>query len=73
MNYLSVRGGTPPAFVERLNREVNAVLTTPAIRQRLLDMGVLVSTSTPDEIARQVDTERQKWKRIIEASGAKAE
>jgi len=73
MNYLSVRGGTPPAFVERLNREVNAVLTTPAIRQRLLDMGVLVSTSTRDEIARQVDTERQKWKRIIEASGAKAE
>jgi tripartite-type tricarboxylate transporter receptor subunit TctC len=73
MNYLSVRGGTPPAFVERLNREVNAVLTTPAIRQRLLDMGVLVSTSTPDEIVRQVDTERQKWKRIIEASGAKAE
>ena len=73
MNYLSVRGGTPPEFVERLNREVNAVLNTPAIRQRLLDMGVLVSTSTPDEIARQVDSERQKWKRIIEASGAKAE
>lgn len=73
MNYLSVRGGTPRDFVERLNRDVNAVLNTPAMRQRLLDMGVLVSTSTPDEIARQVDSERQKWKRIIEASGAKAE
>ena len=43
------------------------------MRQRLLDMGVLVSTSSPDEIARQVDSERQKWKRIIEASGTKAE
>ena len=73
MNYLAVRGGTPPEIVERLNREVNAVLTTPAMRQRLLDMGVLVSTSSPDEIARQVDSERQKWKRIIEASGTKAE
>jgi tripartite-type tricarboxylate transporter receptor subunit TctC len=73
MNYLSVRGGTPPEIVERLNREVNSVLTTPAMRQRLLEMGVLVSTSSPDEIAQQVDSERQKWKRIIEASGAKAE
>jgi tripartite-type tricarboxylate transporter receptor subunit TctC len=73
MNYLSVRGGTPPEIIERLNREVNAVLTSPAVRQRLLDMGVLVSVSTPDEIAKQVESERQKWRRIIEASGAKAE
>ena len=73
MNYLSVRGGTPPEIIERLNREVNAVLTSPAVRQRLLDMGVLVSVSTPEEIAKQVESERQKWRRIIEASGAKAE
>jgi tripartite-type tricarboxylate transporter receptor subunit TctC len=73
MNYLSVRGGTPSAIVERLNREVNAVLATPGIRQRLLELGVLVSPSTPEEIANQVESERQKWKRIIEASGAKAQ
>ncbi len=73
MNYLAVRGGTPPEIVERLNREVNAVLSAPAMRQRMLDMGVLVSTSTPEEIARQVASEREKWKRIIEASGARAE
>jgi tripartite-type tricarboxylate transporter receptor subunit TctC len=73
MNYLSVRGGTPAAIVDRLNREVNTVLAAPSVRQRLLDMGVLASPSTPEEIARQVESERQKYKKIIEESGAKAE
>ena len=73
MNYLAVRGGTPPEIVAQLNREVNVVLGAPALRQRLLDMGVLVAPSTPDEIVRQVNSEREKWKRIIEASGVKVE
>jgi len=73
MNYLSVRGGTPADIVAKLNQEVNAVLATPAIRQRMLDMGVLVSPSSVDEITQQVNSERDKWRRIIEASGAKAE
>ena len=73
MNYLSVRGGTPKLVVDRLNAEVNAVLAMPAIKQKLLDMGVIATPSTPDEIAKQVDSERAKWKKVIEASGAKAE
>ena len=73
MNYLSVRGGTPKPIVDRLNAEVNAVLAMPAVRQKLLDMGVIATPSTPEEIARQVETERVKYKKVIEASGAKAE
>ncbi len=72
MNYLSVRGGTPDDIVARINREVNAVLERPEIRQKLLDRGVIVSTGSPQDIARQVASEREKWKRIIEASGAAA-
>ncbi|MGB3071881.1 MAG: tripartite tricarboxylate transporter substrate binding protein [Ottowia sp.] len=70
MNYLSVRGGTPKDIVDRLNKEVNSVLGQPQTKQKLLELGVLVSQSTPEEIARQVDSERAKWKAIIEASGA---
>lgn len=70
MNYLSVRGGTPKDIVDRLNKEVNAVLGQAQTKQKLLDLGVLVSLSTPEEIVRQVDSERAKWKGIIEASGA---
>jgi tripartite-type tricarboxylate transporter receptor subunit TctC len=71
MNYISIRGGTPAPIVERLNREINHVLDMPSVRQRMLDMGVLVSTSTPEEIARQVDSEREKWGQIIQKTGIK--
>ena len=74
MNYLSVRGGTPKPLVDRLNAEINAVLAMPAIKQKLLlDMGVIVTPSTAEEIARQVESERAKYKRVIETSGVKAE
>ncbi|GIK85220.1 MAG: tripartite tricarboxylate transporter substrate binding protein [Burkholderiales bacterium] len=73
MNYLSVRGGTPPEIVERINREINAVLAMPAIRERMLGLGVLPSASTPAEIGAQVLSEQAKWKKVIELSGAKAE
>ena len=45
----------------------------PAIKQRLLEMGVIATPSTPDEIARQVESERAKWKKVIETAGVKAE
>jgi tripartite-type tricarboxylate transporter receptor subunit TctC len=73
MNYLSVRGGTPREIVDRINREVNAVLVMPAVRERLLGIGVVVSPSTPEEIAAQVKSEQVKWKKVVEVSGAKAE
>jgi len=73
MNYLSVRGGTPQPIVDRLNAAVNAVLAMPAIKQRMLDIGVIVTPSTPAEIAQQVDSERAKWKKVIETTGVKME
>jgi tripartite-type tricarboxylate transporter receptor subunit TctC len=73
MNYLSVRGGTPQPIVDRLNRDVNAVLAMPTVKQRLLELGVLTPPATVDEIVRQVESERVKYKKVIELSGAKAE
>ena len=73
MNYLSVRGGTPKEIVERISREVNAVLALPAVRERMLAIGVVPTPSTPEEMAAQVRSEQAKWKKVIELSGAKAE
>jgi tripartite-type tricarboxylate transporter receptor subunit TctC len=73
MNYLSVRGGTPREIVDRISREVNAVLAMPAVRERMLAIGVVPTPSTPDEMAQQVKNEQVKWKKVIELSGAKPE
>jgi len=71
--YMSVRSGTAPAIVEKLNREVNAVLTTPAMRTRLLELGIVAKPVTPSEMAKLVDLERLKWKKVIQAAGIKPE
>jgi tripartite-type tricarboxylate transporter receptor subunit TctC len=71
LSYISVPAGTPPLIIERLNREVNAILTMPNIRARLLEMGVATSPSTQDDIKRQVESEHQKWKKVIDAAGVK--
>ena len=73
LSYVSVRTGTSPAIVDRLNREVNAVLAILELRARLSDLGIAVSPGTAQDIARQVASEREKWKKVIEASGAKLE
>ena len=73
VNYLTVRGGTPTAIIDRLNRELNAVLEAPEVREQLLKNGVLAKGSTPEEMAALIRTESLKWKRVIQVSGAKAE
>jgi tripartite-type tricarboxylate transporter receptor subunit TctC len=73
MNYVCARAGTPRAIIERLNREINAVLGMPDIRERLLGLGATPTGSTPEELQRVILSESEKWKKVIEISGAKAE
>ena len=73
MNYISARAGTPRPIVERLNREINAVLQQPEVRERLLTMGATPMGSTPEELDRVIKSESEKWKKVIAVSGAKAE
>ena len=73
MNYISARAGTPRPIVERLNREINAVLQQPEVRERLLTMGATPMGSTPEELDRVIKSESAKWKKVIAVSGAKAE
>jgi len=73
MNYVTARAGTPGPIVERLNKEINAVLTMPEVRERLLAIGVTPTGSTPEALDAQIRREAAKWKKVIEISGAKAE
>ncbi|MDZ5456814.1 Bug family tripartite tricarboxylate transporter substrate binding protein [Azohydromonas lata] len=73
VNYISVRSGTPRAVIERLNREVNAVLDSAEVRSSLQASGVVPKGSTPQEMAAQVKSEAAKWKHVIQLSGARVE
>jgi tripartite-type tricarboxylate transporter receptor subunit TctC len=57
--------GMPPAAVTRLNSELRAVLAIPEISKRLSETGGDVRPSSPDELARHVEGEIAKWKRVV--------
>lgn len=71
VNYLSVPGGTPRAVIDRLNQAVVKVLADPALQERMIAMGMVPKSSTPEEMAKEVRTEQAKWKKVIQDSGAK--
>ena len=57
---------TPKAVIEKLNKEVNAVLAEPAIKARLIDLGGEPLIGTPEAFGAMIVAETDKWKKVIE-------
>ena len=68
-----VPAGTPPEIIAKINRDVNAVLRQPDIRERLTALGMEVRTQTPAEFGDLLRGEIQKWKEVARFANIKAE
>ena len=68
-NGLGVPAKTPQAVVDRLNREVNAALQNPAVRQKLLDLNVEPHPSTVSQAQEWLQTEIKRWGDVIQRAG----
>jgi tripartite-type tricarboxylate transporter receptor subunit TctC len=55
----------PQPVVERLNRELRAVLEMPEIRGRLEAMGNEVRGGSPDDMRKMITSEISRWKQVI--------
>ncbi len=64
---LATTAATPPAIVDRLNREVRLALDQPDIRKRLQDLGGEARASSPEEMRQYIEREISKWKRVVDA------
>jgi len=62
---------TPPAVVARLQSELNAVLTDPAVVAQARAIGVELTPMTPAEFGRFIASETTKWADVIKRSGTK--
>ena len=56
---------TPPAIVDRINRELVAIMKEPDTQKKFADQGADVVTSTPAEFGRFVQSELAKWGKFI--------
>ena len=65
--------GTPKPIVEKLNRELNAILDEPETQKRLLAMGAEILKGTPDQFATHMKTEYTKWGKLVRETGVKIE
>ncbi len=65
--------GTPAPIIARLNAEVNRVLKTPEVRERLAAEGGEALGGSPEQFASFLKAEHAKWGRVVKESGAKAE
>jgi tripartite-type tricarboxylate transporter receptor subunit TctC len=56
---------TPAALVARLNSNVVSILGEPAMQQTFFTQGAEPQPSSPDEFARFIKAETDKWRRVI--------
>ncbi|MEO7404230.1 MAG: tripartite tricarboxylate transporter substrate-binding protein, partial [Burkholderiales bacterium] len=68
-----VAAGTPRAIIDRLHAEVGKAARDPAYRQAMAAIGVEAVSSSPEEFGAFVRTETEKWRRAVQASGAKVD
>jgi len=64
---------TPPEIIEKLNKEINAVLAEPAIKAKLIDLGGEPLIGTPEAFGKMIVAETEKWEKVVKAAGLKVE
>jgi tripartite-type tricarboxylate transporter receptor subunit TctC len=68
---LGTPNGTPGEIVDRLNKEVNAVLAEPKTKARLAELGYTAFASSPADFRKLIVDETTKWAKVVKFSGAK--
>jgi tripartite-type tricarboxylate transporter receptor subunit TctC len=65
--------GIPKPVVQKLNAALIQAIRSPEIRQRMAASGFEQWTSTSEEFAAVIKTDRDRWGPIVKASGAKVD
>jgi tripartite-type tricarboxylate transporter receptor subunit TctC len=70
---LAAPAGTPRPIIERLNKELRAIVTSDEFKKRIITDGGGPAPSTPEEHAANIAREEGKWTAVIKKLGLKLE
>jgi tripartite-type tricarboxylate transporter receptor subunit TctC len=65
--------GTPQAVVDLLNKEINAALADPVIKQRLAELGAIPIAGDAGQFGAMLTVETERWRKVVELSGQRKE
>ena len=64
--------GTPRALVMRVNQDVHAVVNEAAMKEQFISRGLEIALSTPEDFARYIRTEIERWGKVVRDAGIQA-
>jgi len=64
--------GTPKDIIAKLNKEIDAILATPDIKQKFANIGGVAMGGTPEQYGKFIADDIEKWRKVIKAAGIKA-
>jgi len=65
--------GTPSEIVEKLNKEINAGIAEPRMKERFAELGSLAFVGSPSDFGKFITAETEKWAKVVRFAGIKAE
>jgi len=65
--------GTPAAIVDKLNKEINAILADPTAQARFAEVGASLMPGSAADFGKLIAEETEKWGKVIRFAGIKAE
>jgi tripartite-type tricarboxylate transporter receptor subunit TctC len=64
---------TPAEIIDKLNKEINAALADPKMKERLADLGGAVLAGSPADFGKLIVEETGKWAKVVKFAGIKPE
>ena len=70
---ISTASKVPMGIVRKLNADINRILQSPDVRERLTALGTEPTGGTPEQFAETIKTDTARWAKVVSEAGIRIE